>query len=333
MSDNQLQAADLPVLPKEKMMRALTHFVLPGVVGVTAVNFFMPSINKALGLLVNGVWSLTELGLAAICATVLVTFAIAMWSPYKRFVESCANKATWAIFEWDPITPMELWIKEVRADGVAIEQSYQDTDGVIASNQEKVDELRRQSAQAQKLFAAAVKQYGEDSHQARLAAIDVGTPRETADQIEKSNLPLIGLRDVLLEVCQASEFSLHEAEAQVAGARTQWEVAQVNERASNAATRVLRGHSQRSQDAQKAMELVRNRFASSFGRVRAIRKLAERKINGVKLQEGVYLQDALEDLRGQAALLTGKAVSGQVIDIVATPVREPVRIGNLYGKK
>lgn len=333
LNQGQSPMGDLPVLTKEKVMRVLTHLVGPAAIAVVAVNFFMPSINKALGLLVNGVWSLTELGIAAICVTAVVTGAIAFWPVYKRLIESLANKATWAIFEWDPITPMELWIKEFVRDGEILANTLMNVDGVVSSNEHRAQKLRDEADRAQGRFNAAVKKFGENSHEANLASVDVGAPREAADQIERDTEQLRVLRDVLTEVTQASEFVCKQAEAQVAAVKVQWAAAQETEKATNAAFRILRGRSQRSLDAQRSMEIVRNRFASQFGRVRTLRKLAEKQIIGVDLEKGVFHAQALLEFKNQTALLTGKTVQPDVIDVPAIEIKTPVHIGSLYGKK
>ena len=307
MDNNQEGLTGLPLLKKEKVVRFLTHMVAPAVVAVTAVNFFMPSINKALRLLVDGAWSAAELGIAASVAFAVIFGAVTMWPVYRRFMESLANKATWKLFEWDPITPMELWIeKEVVPDNNAINLAYTNLDGVVSSNEHRIGELRTKSQGAQTRFNVAVSKYGKDSHQANMASIDVGTPNQTADEIERSNVPLRAFRDMIQQVCEASEFTLHQAQAQVEGAKVQWAATQEGERASNAAFRVLRGKSQRSIDAQKAMELVRNRYGSQFGRVRALRKLADSMFNEIDLQKGVFQQEALANFQRETQLLTGK---------------------------
>jgi hypothetical protein len=333
MSDSNNQPGDFPVVTKEKVMRVLTHLVGPAIIGVTAINFFMPSVNKALGLLVNGVWSLTELGIAAICATAIITAALAFWPVYKRGVESLARKATWAIFEWDPITPMVLWIDEIERDGQSLETALANVDGVVSKNEERIVAALDESTVAQQRFNVAVKKFGADSHQAQMASIDVGTPKQTAETIAKMNEPLKVLRDCLTEVAQASEFTLGQAKAQVKQAQIQWEAALETEKANDAGFRIMRGRSERSKNADLAMGMIRDRYASQFGRMRTLRKLSEGLLNRVNLEQGVFHEGALLEFKKQTALLTGKPVVGDVIDISATVVREPVRIGGLYDKK
>jgi hypothetical protein len=327
------QSGDFPVLNKEKVMRVLTHLVGPIALGIVAVNFFMPSINKALSLLVDGVWSLTQLGIATAVATAVVTFGIAFWPVYKRFVESCARRTTWAIFEWDPITPMVLWIDEIENDGQSLEKALSNVDGVVSRNEGRINDAITESGKAQKRFNVAVQQFGGDSHQAKMASIDVGTPKETAESIARMNAPLKVLRDCLTEVAQASEFTLGQAKSQVKQAQIEWEAAQETEKANDAGFRILRGRSERSKNAEISMGIIRDRYASQFGRMRTLRKLSEGLLSRVNLEQGVFHEDALIEFKKQTALLTGKPVLGEVIDVTATLVREPVRIDNLYGKK
>src|SRR5438552_13894705 len=99
--------AGLPVATKEKVTR-WAFYIGTGALAVAAINTFMPSINKALSLMGNGVWNLTELALAGAVAAGPVLAVIIFWPLYKRVIESLANKPPWALFEYDPITPVTL---------------------------------------------------------------------------------------------------------------------------------------------------------------------------------------------------------------------------------
>ena len=96
MSDTGNQMEGLPVLTKEKVVRGLTKYGIPIAITVVLANLFMPSINRALDLMVNGVWSLMELSIGAICVVVVLYAAMMAWPVYKRLTESLARKATWA---------------------------------------------------------------------------------------------------------------------------------------------------------------------------------------------------------------------------------------------
>ncbi len=334
MNETNDKMEGMPLLTKEKVMQALTKYGVPLAITVVIANLFMPSINRALDLMVNGVWSFLELGIGAICVVVVTFAAMMAWPVYKRLTESLARKATWAIFEWDPITPMMLWIDEIERDGKTLETALSNVDGVVSRNEERIGAALDESAEAQKRFNVAVKQYGPNSHQAQMASIDVGSPKQTAEAIEKMNAPLKVLRDCLTEVAQASEFTLGQAKAQVKQAQNTWEAALETERANDAGFRILRGRSERSKNADIAMGMIRDRYASQFGRMRTLRKLSETLLNRVNLEKGVFREEALLEFRTQTALLTGKPVSSDIIDINATVVSTPVGVPiDFYGSR
>src|SRR5271167_4880031 len=130
--------AGLPVPTKEKAARWVAHAGLAAL-GVAAIVTFMPYVNKALDLVVNGVFSLLQLGLMAAGACFAAFLLISIWPAYKHLVESFANKATWAIFEYDPITPMQLWLKEVGRERDELESQYREVGAVIAQNEQTVN--------------------------------------------------------------------------------------------------------------------------------------------------------------------------------------------------
>jgi hypothetical protein len=296
--------AGLPIPTKEKAARWAAHGGVFALV-VAGIITFMPFINKALTLLLNGVWTVAQLGFAA-AVTFFGAFAImTAWPLYKRFVESCANKAVWAIFEYDPITPMMLWLKEVRRDRDELETEYRNVGGVIAQNEQTVNDNLTAAETADKKFAQAVKKYGQDSSEAQLMALEPGTLRETAERIKANTEPLYVVRDTLKEVVDATAFTERKAELDVSAFQQEFSAAQSVERATNAANRVLKARSERKQNAMLAMKIIHDKYAGSFGRLQGLRELSREVIMSVDMAKGTYHQEALERLKAESRFITG----------------------------
>src|SRR5579859_637564 len=322
MDSSSNTIAGLPVPSKEKATRWVAHAGLAAL-GVAAILFFMPYINQALNLLVNGAVSIAELG--AIAAGVCFgSFAlISIWPAYKRLIESFANKATWAIFEWDPITPMQLWLKEVNGDKEELESQYSQVGAVISQNEQVVSDDERKALKADKLFAQAVAQYGADNQEAKLMSLEPGTLRETAARIKSSTQPLYVVRDTLKEVVDATAYMQRKAELDVEALQQEWTAAQSVDRATSAATRVLRSRSDRKQNAMSSMKIIHDKYAGSLGRLQSLRALSKDVITSVDMDKGTYHQEALDRLRNESRMITGgKApvtVTATVVPTAALP--------------
>lgn len=304
MTDTTNSIAGLPIPTKEKVTRWIGH---GGIVALAVAGIikFMPFVNQALTLLLNGFWTLTQLACLA-GGVLLVTFAfITLWPAYKRFMESVANKAVWAIFEYDPITPMMLWLDEVRKDRKELEAQYKEVCAVISQNDQVVRDNLQAADAADKKFAQAVKKFGQDSHEAELMSIEPGTLRETATRISNNTQPLLTVRDILKQVTEATEFTEHKAEVDVRAFQQEYAAAQSVERATNAATRVLRGGSERKANAMKSMQIIHDKYAGSFGRLQGLRQLSQEVITSVDMAKGTYHQEALERLRNESQMITG----------------------------
>lgn len=300
--------AELPIPAKEKVAR-WTFYGGIAAVGVVAVNVFMPFINKALALLLNGMFTVVQLGLIA-AATCFGAFAImTLWPVFKKVVESVANKATWALFEYDPITPMQLWLKEVRRDGDQLEEEYQNVHAVISQNEQTVQDNLKAAETGDKKFATAVKQFGHDSPEAKMMSLEPGTLRETAERIRASTKTLYLVRDTLKEVVDATAFMEKKAELDVAAFQQEFAAAQSIESATNSATRVLRGRSERKQNALMAQKIIHDKYAGSFGRLRSLRELSQELITSVSMSKGMHYQEALERLRSESKFITGSTSS------------------------
>jgi hypothetical protein len=296
--------AGLPVPSKEKAARWIAHAGVAAI-GVVAVLTFMPYINKALNLLLNGAMSVLELGAIA-AATCFGAFAlINLWPAYKRLIESFANKATWAVFEWDPVTPMQLWLKEVNADKEELESQYSQVGAVISQNEQVISDDEYKAKKADKRFAMAVQQYGADSSQAKLESIEPGTLRETASRIRENTKPLYVVRDTLKEVVDATAYMQRKAELDVSALQQEWAAAQAVDSATNAATRVLRSRSERKQNAMSSMKIIHDKYAGSLGRLQSLRQLSNDVITSVDMDKGTYHQEALERLRSESRMITG----------------------------
>ncbi len=294
--------AGLPVPPKEKVMRWLSHGAVAAL-GVAGIITFMPYVNKALMLMINGVWGLAELALAAGVTFATIVALVSFAPVYKRFMESCANKATWAVFEWDPITPLVLWLKEVRRDRQQVETEYQNVEGTIVQNQLMIKENREAAETGEKLFKTAVKQYGEDSVQARMAAIEPGRRRQTAENIEKGLEPLNVVHEILKRVVEATQFTERSAELEIDALRQEFKASQSIQRATDSAERALRGRSERKQHAMMAAGIIHNKYATQFGRLRGLEKLSKELINSIDLQKGTYHREALERLERESKFI------------------------------
>lgn len=292
----------LPTPPKEKVFRALWYLGF-GLVGLVGFLFIMPFVNQALALGVTGAALFLKLAAILIVGTAGASFVMAMWPSFNRWVESIARQTTAAIFGDDPITPLKLWLKEVHEDCDVIESSAHEIEGVIVENEQEEAENQAKLVEADKLYAQAVKRFGEDSEDAQLAAIDADSFKARADNAAKANIPLKELYLVLFEIAKTMRLREKKAEADVITAEKDWRTALKAEKAMGSARRALNQRSERYQNATMAFDIIRQKYAGSFGELRSLRRMSQGAINRTKLSGNVAGDDALQRLRAQSQKL------------------------------
>ena len=292
----------LPTPPKEKVVRAIWYLGF-GLIGLVGVLFIMPFVIQALSLGVTGAWLLVKLGAILVAGTAGASFVMAMWSPFNRWLESIARQTTAAIFGDDPITPLKLWLKEVHADCDVIESSAHEIEGVIVENEQEAAENQAKLIDADKRYAQAVKSFGEDSEEAQIAAIDADSFKTRADNAVKANIPLNELYQVLFDIAKTTRLREKKAEADVITAEKDWRTALKAERAMGSARRALNQRSERYQNATMAFDIIRQKYAGSFGELRSLRRMSQAAINQTKLSGAVASDDALQRLREKSQRL------------------------------
>lgn len=304
MNQNPEAIEGLPVSTKEKAVR-YAGYAATLASAIAIINVFMPFINKALTLLVNGMFSVIQLGLMGVGILLGSVFFMQMWPVYKKLVESLANKATWALFEYDPITPMELWLKEVRRDRQTVEGEYMNVEGVIANSQQKIADNLKKAEHGDKLFATAVRSYGENSTEAKLQALEPSRLRQTAENIQQKLEGLQLAREILKQVVEATVFTERAAEVDVEGLKEEWETSKNIERASDSAYRAVAGRSERKQNAMMSMKIIHDKYANSFGRLQGLHRLSRELITSIDMEKGTFHQEALDRLKAESQFITG----------------------------
>lgn len=297
--------AGLPVPPQEKVARWLVHASVLGL-GVAGVITFMPFIIKALMLLVSATWGVAGLltAFAVVCA---LGVAIMYLGPvYKLFMEGLASRLTWKVLNYDPVAHILLWFKQVRQDRIVLEGTYTKVDTVIAQLEQTVEDNRTAAKKGDLLVAEAARRYGENDPRTVRASIKPSALINAAKDIEKKIEEVRPLRELLLQVVEAARLTEEQAEAELASARQILEASESLDSATDAANRAL-GTSAKKQNAMDAMKIIHGKYAASFGRVRSLRQLSQKIIEGADLTKGMYHTEALERLRREGSLLLNHA--------------------------
>ena len=294
----------LPTPPREKVARGVWYAGV-SVAGLAAFLTVMPYVNHALSLGLDGATLVVKLGAVAALGAVGVYTAMSFWTPFKRKVESMARNTTIAIFGEDPITPLHMWLGEVRQDCEQIEQSAHDIGGIIAENEKTIEDNEEARRQSDKRFSAAVKLHGENSAQARTASVEAGGYNDRANNARRINGPLKELYGMLIEIAEATRLGEREAEMAIGTAEQEWRAALKAEKAMGNAQRSLNKRSERSVNAMVAFDIIRQKYAGSFGQLRSLRHLTNETISKVELSGGVHHEEALERLREQGQKLLG----------------------------
>lgn len=292
----------LPTPPKEKWMRGL-WYAGTAIVAVTAVNVFMPYVNNALSLGLEGAVTAVKLGAVMAAGAIGVTAWYYTWPAYKRLMESLGRKATIWVFGQDPITPLHMWLNEVRTDCERIEQSAHELGGIIAENGKAISDNEALRVKADKRFRAALREFGEGSHEARTASTEAASYQTRIENYYRINAPMKELYELMVEIAKAMRVAEREAELNIETAEQEWRAALKAEKAMGAASRAMNNRSERYVNATIAFDIIRQKYAGSFGQLKSLRHMSDEIITKVRLGQAVNEEDALERLREQSRKL------------------------------
>jgi|GEM_PF-4466175 len=295
----------LPTPPREKLIR-YGYYAGVGLVVLGVGHTLMPYVNNLLDMVLHGVWSIAKIGAVSVGIAAGSVAFMHLWPAYVRLMESIGRRTTVWVFGEDPITPLRMWLKEVDADCVTVEKAAGDINGIVEENKQAYDDNMRDMAKYDAQFRVAVHDYGENSRQATLAAAQAGGFKDRAANAERINGPLIELYQMLSETAQATRQGADEAEIAVTTAEQEWRAAIKADEAMGVASRALnKRSSQRYANATIAFDIIRQKYAGNFGRLRSLRQLSEGAITAVTLDQGVKREEALQRLRNQTQQLIG----------------------------
>ena len=294
----------LPTPPREKVVRGVWYAGV-SVAGLAAFLTVMPYVNHALSLGLEGATLFVKLGAVAVVGAVGVYTAISFWTPFKRKVESMARNTTIAIFGEDPITPLHMWLGEVRQDLNGVQGSAREIGGLIAENEKTAEDNLDFLKDADKRVAVSIKRNGENDVSTRTASIEAKGYKDRADNAIRINRPLQGTYATLTEVGNAIKTTERQAEMDIGTAELEWRAALAAEQAIGKAQRSLGKRSQRYVEATMAFDIIRQKYAGTFGQLRALRLQTEETISKMNLNDAVAHEEALERLRESSQKLLG----------------------------
>jgi hypothetical protein len=294
----------LPTPPREKVIRGIWYAGV-SIAGLAAFLYAMPYVNHALTLGLAGAVLIVKIGVVGALGAAGLFVLTSLWEPFKRKVESIARQTTISLYGEDPITPLKMWLEEVRTDCEGIETSANDIDGIIAENEKVADDNTNLQNDADQRYASAVKKYGEESSQARSASIEAKGYKDRADNAARINKPLKEQYQLLFEIAQATRLGEKEADMSIGTAEMEWRAALKAEKAMGNAQRSLNRRSARYVDATVAFDIIRQKYAGSFGQLRSLRRLSEEAINKANLSGDVAQDEAFERLREKSQKFLG----------------------------
>lgn len=311
----------LPVPQKEKIFRYGLWAGI-GMLGVAGILKGMPLVNQAINLLLSGALSLFQLGLT-VTALLATGFVVMEFAPaFQKLVQSLARQATWAIFKYDPVTPMILWLKKLRENSRVIEENATNVGSVIRTNDGKVSNLREQAEETRKEFEYAIESEGEGSENAIIASNKIRQLNASANDIEGMTADLKELHDLIQEIASVMRINLREAEGEVEAARLRWDTANATHAAADAANQVINLNGEVAQDARESMRIIYEKYSMGFAKMDNLMRLTQDIRSKAKMQRGISYKEALTNLRAQKQQLIGYSptVPGPAITLKPQPI-------------
>jgi hypothetical protein len=310
----------LALLPKTKEMlftEKLFHLGALGILVVLGIKFVVPVVTTMawkLGSLLN---SLTGLVGAALGFGVVVYGTPLVWKVGTMFLDTLAERATYAIIKYDPVARLNLWYEEVIADGEEFADQIQNLEGVTEFVRTREEEARLHAADAEERAKGLA--LGDPHFEAYAYEVDTYTAAANGFRDELVNLET--LSGELEEVYGMYKGQAQKLKVDIELTRSRWEVAGIIKGATQSAEKLLLKNSELRKQGEEAARYITQRHAAEIGRMKSLKKLSAGMIAAFKADQGSAAKKLLEKWKQEKQQLTV---------IPASTVPTPVSEGGAY---
>ena len=211
-----------------------------------------------------------------------------------QFYSSMINKATWALLDIDPLSPLYDQRKEMESRKMVFDSSFADFDGTIENLRQKEQAYEADAKKAESRAKQAKAQSTDDVAMAttfQQLAYEAGRCREAAAQFAGMRLRLEPVRNTIMKLREAVVVMLSNLDIDIRIAKDTWAAQQNMDKMNQSARGVL----QRSKAdlAADAMELINTKYAAQIGALENLKDITKPLLDSISLDKGTYSDELL----------------------------------------
>lgn len=310
---------EVPVPSQEKVGRILTWCGI-GAAVIFGGNLLLPYANTFLGLLQTALSSSINIAFLSV-GLVLTLYVITLFAPIlKQAVDLLAQRATWALVNFDPVGHLRIWLDEVQQDKQGFATQLEKLDAVRSTVEASRDAAKEESEKAQRKYSGGLNQ-GRSREEVAAFSVAAGKYADSAQRYEKMLSPLTTLQQELKKLYAVYEREEFNLRTDIDIQSKEWEVAQRAGAALDSAFRFLTKKSKKQMFAEQASKVISDRYAGQFGRLRTLKDMSKDLIASFDIETGEYDAIAYEKWKQQTALV----IDNRSGELEAVPV---ARINN-----
>ena len=272
--------------------------------GSILIKATVPTVNDALQLLQkmlqNGISTAITAGVLAFVLFVLYeTFSShgKINGLFRMAYRSAIAKATEALIEYDPITPLTDNRAYVVGRKRYFDEQFARFDGQISNLQSQEQQFGADSADAERK-ARAAQQTGNMEALNRLT-YKAGTDAATAKKFHDMSGRLLQVRALIISAQRLADDTIYHLDIDITQTKATWAAQQQISAMEGAAREILKG-SAKSDLARQAQEIVNTKYAVAIGRLENLSDAAKPLLENMDLENASFAQEYLDKWQSEA---------------------------------
>lgn len=302
---NSLVPTTVQWTPKERVWIkrgvSVAALAVVATVGAVVFNTVAPTWIEAIQLLQNLVANTTHF---IIAVGIFAGVSFFLWDLFVpggnlnklvgQAYSSFINKATWALLDIDPLSPLYDQRREMESRKQIFDDAFQDFDGTIENLKQQETRYLEDAKRAESRARAAKKAVDGDPTMTttfQQFAYEAGRCKEAAQQFATMRLRLEPVRNTIAKLREAVTVMLSNIDIDIRIAKDTWAAQQNMDKMNKSARGVL----QRSKAdlAAQAMDIINTKYAAQIGALENLKDITKPLLDSISLDKGTYSDELL----------------------------------------
>lgn len=212
---------------------------------------------------------------------------------FNKFILMFANSITRQMITIDPLSPIDLRIKQVQADKEIFETQFEKLDGVIKSIQLKKEDSTEKMNKAASRGQAAMKLGNKGAQD--VAAHDFGAYQQAAQRYASMEGHILPMRATLQQVANACDVTIQKLQTERDILRDEWNIGQAVDGVNKSASRLLgRSRTEVWGMAEQAEQIINQNYGEELGHLDHLKSYVQPMLDSIDVDNQTFSDDMLK---------------------------------------